>query len=69
MLQKFLGWQPVAELIEDAIEIKAVYKSLDDAAPAVVHDPANAARKLVRQGNVYILTGDKTYSVSGKRVE
>lgn len=66
---KFLGWQPVAELIEDAIEIQAVYKSLDNAAPAVVHDPANAARKLVRQGNVYILTGDKTYSVSGKRVE
>ncbi len=66
---KFLGWQPVAELIEDAIEIQAVYKSLDDAAPAVVHDPANAARKLVRQGNVYILTGDKTFSVSGKRVE
>ena len=66
---KFLGWQPVAELIEDAIEIQAVYQSLDNAAPAVVHDPANAARKLVRQGNVYILTGDKTFSVSGKRVE
>lgn len=66
---KFLGWQPVAELIEDAIEIQAVYQPLDDAVASVVANPANAAQKLVRQGKVYILTGDKTYSVSGKRTK
>lgn len=66
---KFLGWQPVAELIEDAIEIQAVYQPLDDAVASVVANPANTAQKLVRQGKVYILTGDKTYSVSGMRTK
>ena len=65
----FLGWQPVAEPIIDAIAIQAVYQAVDNAAPAVVTNPANAAQKLVRQGNVYILTDEKTYSVSGKRVK
>lgn len=66
---KFVGWQPVAELIEDAIEIQAVYEPLGDEVASVVANPANAAQKLVRQGKVYILTGDKTYTVSGKRIE
>jgi len=66
---KFIGWQPVAELIEDAIEIQAVYEPLGDEVASVVANPANAAQKLVRQGKVYILKGDKTYTVSGKRIE
>ena len=65
----FIGWQTVADMIVDAIEIQAVYQADASGAPAVVVNPANAAQKLVRQGNVYILTDEKTYSVSGKRVK
>ncbi len=66
---KFLGWKPAAELIEDAIEIQAVYEPLGDEVASVVANPANTAQKLVRQGNVYILTDDKTYTVSGMRTK
>ena len=37
-------------------------------APAVYTNPANPAQKLIRNGNVYILTGNKTYTVTGQEV-
>ena len=36
--------------------------------PEVVINPANSAQKLIRNGRVYILTGDKTYTITGQEV-
>ena len=67
----FLGWRPVANIIEyNYIEIEAVYESDDStSAPAEVVNPRNAAQKLIREGNVYILRDNGTYSATGLKVE
>ncbi len=65
----FLGWQPVAKLLEDDIEIRAIYKSDVDAAPEVYANPSNPTQKLIREGNVYILHEGKSYSVQGIEVK
>ena len=38
-------------------------------APAVYTNPANPAQKLIKNGNVYILTDDKTYTITGQLVK
>ncbi len=37
--------------------------------PAVYTNPANPAQKLIKNGNVYILTDDKTYTITGQQVK
>ena len=67
----FLGWRPVANIIEyNYIEIEAVYQADgQSAAPEVFTNPANKAQKLIREGNVYILHEGKSYSVQGLEVK
>ena len=66
----FIGWQPVAALIENVITIQAIYQADEPAsAPAVYANPANPAPKLVRNGNVYILQGEKVYTITGQEVK
>ena len=66
----FLKWQVVAGDLENGIVIEAVYTADSSiSAPAVYTDPANPAQKLIREGNVYILKGDKTYSITGQEVK
>ena len=66
----FLGWQPVATLIKDAITIQAIYEANAPAsAPEVYVNPANPAQKLLRNGQVYILKDDKTYTIMGAQIQ
>ena len=66
----FLRWDVVAGQLADGINIQAVYTADEPtSAPAVVVNPANKAQKLIRNGNVYILTDTKTYNVTGARVK
>jgi hypothetical protein len=66
----FIGWQPVAAIIDGEIKIQAVYQANEPtSAPAVYANPANPAQKLIRNGNVYILQGEKTYTVTGQLVK
>ena len=66
----FVGWKTVEEIIGTTINIQAVYTYNGEPtpAPAVVVNPANPAQKLIRNGNVYILTEDKTYTVTGQEI-
>lgn len=67
---KFIGWRPVAQIIEDVIQIEAVYeKDSGTAAPAVYTNPDNTAQKLVRDGNVYILKDGREYTITGLKVK
>lgn len=66
----FLGWFPMAAIFDEpgnAITIQAVYQSSvpTDHPADVVVNPANKAQKLIRNGNVYILTDDKIYTTQG----
>ena len=66
----FLGWFPMAAIFdepENTITIQAVYQSSvpTDHSADVVVNPANKAQKLIRNGNVYILTDDKIYTTQG----
>ena len=64
----FKGWRPVAELIEyNYIHIEAVYEADEPASvPAVYTNPANPAQKLIKDGNVYILSGENLYTITGQ---
>ena len=66
----FLKWQVVAGDLENGIVIEAVYTADSSiSAPAVYTDPANPAYKLIRDGNVYILKGNMTYTLTGQEVK
>ena len=67
----FLGWRPVATLIEsNTIVIEAVYESEGGTdLPAEVSVLSTPAQKLIRNGNVYVLTSDKTYTITGAEVK
>ena len=66
----FLGWRPVANIIEyNYIEIEAVYEAENPTSAPEVVNPRNAAQKLIREGNVYILRDNGTYSATGLKVE
>lgn len=65
----FLYWQPVAKEISGGITIQAIYEANDPtSAPAEVVNPKNSAQKLIRDGNVYILTEEKVYTITGQEV-
>jgi len=66
----FVGWQPVAAIIENVITIQAVYTANSPSyTPEVYTNPANPAQKLIRNGQVYILCGDKTYTLTGQKIK
>ena len=64
-----IGWQ-VSGMLEEGITIQAVYQwDSPTNAPEVYTNPANPAQKLIRKGNVYILSNDKTYTVTGQEIK
>ena len=66
----FLKWQVLPGDLADGIALQAVYVA-DEAtqAPAYYTNPTNPAQKLIRNGNVYVLSGDKTYTIQGREVK
>ena len=65
----FVGWQATG-MLADGITLQAVYQAnIPTSAPAVYTNPANPAQKLIKNGNVYILTDDKTYTITGLQVK
>ena len=66
----FLYWQPVAEPLTDVFTIQAIYEAdVPSSAPEVYINPANPAQKLLRNGQVYILKDDKTYTIMGAPIQ
>ena len=64
----FVEWVVVASDLADGISIQATYQANEPTSAPVVVNPANKAQKLIRNGNVYILTESKTYTITGKEV-
>ena len=67
----FIKWVVVASDLADGIKIQAIYEYTGGAtpAPSTVVNPKNAAQKLIRNGNVYILTDEHTYTVTGQEIK
>ena len=66
----FLKWQVLPGDLAEGIVLQAVYEAnTPTEAPAVYTNPANPAQKLIKNGNVYILSGDKTYTLQGQEVK
>ena len=66
----FVGWQTVSTMLTDGITLQAVYQAdAPSSAPAAYTNPANPAQKLIKNGNVYILTDDKIYTITGQQVK
>lgn len=67
----FVEWRVVEGTIDEGIVVRAAYKADGDATelPDVLALPGNSARKLVRDGVVYILQDDHTYTIQGQKVK
>ena len=66
----FLRWETIAGDIENGITIQAIYEADDPSStPDEVSVPGKHAQKLIRQGNVYILRDDRTYTLTGQEVK
>ena len=65
----FLGWKATDEFISDVITIQAIYEADTPTSTEVYINPANSAQKLIRNGQVYILKDDKTYSIMGAQIQ
>lgn len=66
----FLKWIVVGGDLVDGINIQAVYQAnVPTSAPAIYTNPANPAQKLIKNGNVYILSNEKTYTIIGQYVK
>ena len=66
----FLKWQVQAGDLADGIVLVAVYEAKQGTdAQEVYVNPANKAQKLIRNGNVYILSDDQVYTITGKRLK
>ena len=67
----FLYWRAVAggNIADEGIKLQAVYEvDVPMSAPDVVVNPSNPAQKLIREGNVYILRDNRTFTTSGTLV-
>ncbi|MBQ7632098.1 MAG: leucine-rich repeat protein [Paludibacteraceae bacterium] len=66
----FLRWEPVPADLADGLTIQAIYQADSPTdAPEVYTNPSNPAQKLIRHGNVYILQGEKLYTIQGQLVK
>lgn len=66
----FLRWEFVGGAMSEGLTIQAVYQANEQtSAPEVYTNPKNPAQKLIKNGNVYILTEDKTYTITGQEVK
>lgn len=66
----FLKWQVQAGDLADGILLVAVYEAKQGTdAQEVYVNPANKAQKLIRNGNVYILSDDQVYTITGNKVK
>ena len=66
----FLRWETIAGDIENGITIQAIYEPDDPSStPDEVSVPGRHAQKLIRQGNVYILRDDRTYTLTGQELK
>lgn len=68
---KFLEWKIVSDkLSNESIILQAIYEAVDPSStPEIVVNPSNPAQKLIRNGNVYILTSDHTYTLTGQTIK
>jgi hypothetical protein len=65
----FIGWQVIAGDLKNGLKIQAVYQLTDQmAAPSVYYNTSNPAQKLIREGNIYILRSDHTYTLTGQEI-
>ena len=67
----FVKWTAYSDNIKEGIMIQAIYKAdVPTNVPEVVSNPSNRAQKLIRNGNIYILTDDsRTYTLTGQRIK
>ena len=67
----FVGWDVVAGHLADGITIQATYSynGIATSAPSEVSVQGNPVQKLIRNGNIYILIDNSTYSIQGQELK
>ena len=67
--QTFIGWQTVAADIQNGIVVRATYENSEPTSVPSANEEIDATSKLLRNGQILILRGDKTYTVTGQEVK
>ena len=66
----FVKWQVMQGDLADGIVLQAMYEASNPTdAPAVYTNTANPTQKLIRNGNVYILQDNMTYTITGQKIQ
>ncbi len=60
-------WKEFTNIV--GVDIPGEDPDVPSSAPAVYTNPTNPAQKLIRNGNMYILTDDQTYTITGQKVK
>ncbi|MBR1878352.1 MAG: leucine-rich repeat domain-containing protein [Paludibacteraceae bacterium] len=60
-------WKDFTNIV--GIDISKETPDIPSSAPSVYTTPTNPAQKLIKDGNMYILSEDKTYTITGKAVK
>ena len=66
----FLKWKVLAGDLDDGIVLQAVYTANEptEVDEVIINQPSGVSRKLIRDGNVYILRDDKVFTIQGQSV-
>ena len=64
---KFTGWDKDFSAVKEDMTVKAQYEELSEGIEAVF--TGENAAKILRNGQIYILRGDKTYTLQGQEME
>lgn len=65
--KQFLGWYIGGSLLEDTIVVQAKYEG--EQGCSTPHTTKQVVRKEIREGKVYVVRGDKTYTLQGQDVK
>lgn len=67
--QTFIGWQTVVADIQNGIVVRATYENSEPTSVPSANEEIDAPTKILRDSQVLILRGDKTYTLTGQEVK
>lgn len=67
---RFIKWVVEAGDLENGINIQTIYEANEiRSIPSEMTDTKDITNKLIREGNLYILRGEKTFTITGAEVK
>ena len=66
----FIGWNPALSIIVEDVDYVANYEATEKSTPVLNNEVAShLPRKVLINGRIYMIVGEKTYSIQGHRIQ